>query len=357
MPCRGVTWVSVLPTHRRRGVMRALLAEHEAECRRQRSRRVAAAQLAVRAVRGLRRRHAPRPGDDRDAGRGVPRPAARRAPADGRSERRAGGLSGGLGALPAGDAGFTTRPDPEISWTLKDLEGFCVFAGDDGYALYTVDRQWPGPNAEFQRQGEGADGGDAGRVRRAVAVPLRPHARRRGGRERPSDRRARAAPRAPVAARRRLPRQRRPVAEAARPRGAVRGARPARPGPPTSATRRSRASCWAPSRPPRWPVRAASPRAPRRSGSPRRSPGRRSSSSSQRPKRRWTARANVSRNTRGPHTSAKTTRETVPDPRFGARHRNGHDLHGPRKSTRTPRTGYARSSSFSYLQVIKTLCR
>ena len=46
--------------------------------------------------------------------------------------------------------GFTTRPDPEISYTLKDLEGFCVFAGDDGYALYTVDRRWTGPNAEFQ---------------------------------------------------------------------------------------------------------------------------------------------------------------------------------------------------------------
>ena len=46
--------------------------------------------------------------------------------------------------------GFTTRPDPEIAWTLKELEGFCVFAGDDGYALYTVDRQWPGPNAEFK---------------------------------------------------------------------------------------------------------------------------------------------------------------------------------------------------------------
>ena len=46
--------------------------------------------------------------------------------------------------------GFTTRPDPEISYTLKELEGFCVFAGDDGYALYTVDRRWTGPNAEFQ---------------------------------------------------------------------------------------------------------------------------------------------------------------------------------------------------------------
>ncbi len=25
-----------------------------------------------------------------------------------------------------------------------------MFAGDDGYALYTVDRRWTGPNAEFQ---------------------------------------------------------------------------------------------------------------------------------------------------------------------------------------------------------------
>ena len=35
VPCRGITWVGVLPTHRRRGVMRALLGDHLAECERQ----------------------------------------------------------------------------------------------------------------------------------------------------------------------------------------------------------------------------------------------------------------------------------------------------------------------------------
>ena len=106
VPCRGITWVSALPTHRRRGVMRALLAEHEAECLRQGAVGLAAAQLAVRALLGLRGRDASRAGDGVDAARRVRRPAARDRAAPGRSGGVARGLPGRLGALPADHAGL-----------------------------------------------------------------------------------------------------------------------------------------------------------------------------------------------------------------------------------------------------------
>jgi predicted acetyltransferase len=150
VPCRGVTWISVLPTHRRRGVMRALMADHDAECARQ----GAAASLLHSSVSGLY------------AGYGV---AARRArvtvatphieflDAPPEVDLRLADPVESVAACQAvwercrlATTGFTTRPEPEITWALKDLEGFCVFAGDDGYVLYTVDRRWPGPNAEYR---------------------------------------------------------------------------------------------------------------------------------------------------------------------------------------------------------------
>ena len=150
VPCRGITWVSVLPTHRRRGVMRALMAEHEAEC----LRRGAVASLLHSSQSGLYEGYGV---TTRRARVTIATPlAAFRDPPPDVALR----LVDPKGALAACQAvwercrlvtpGCTTRPDPEIKWTLKDLEGFCVFAGDDGYALYTVDRQWPGPNAEFK---------------------------------------------------------------------------------------------------------------------------------------------------------------------------------------------------------------
>jgi len=150
VPCRGVTWVSVLPTHRRRGVMRALLAEHEAECLRQ----GAVASLLHSSQSGLYEGYgiATRRARVTIA---TPLAAFRDPPPD--VPLQMVDPNGALAACQAvwercrlGTPGFTTRPDPEIAWTLKDLGGFCVFAGDDGYALYTVDRQWPGPNAEFK---------------------------------------------------------------------------------------------------------------------------------------------------------------------------------------------------------------
>jgi predicted acetyltransferase len=150
VPCRGITWVSVLPTHRRRGVMRALMAEHDAECRRQ----GVAASLLHSSQSGLY------------AGYGVATRRARVTVATPHTaflepppeiELRLADAAGSLAACQAvwdrcrlQTPGFTTRPDPEIAYVLKDLEGFCVFAGDDGYMLYTVDRRWTGPNAEFQ---------------------------------------------------------------------------------------------------------------------------------------------------------------------------------------------------------------
>ena len=49
VPCRGITWVSVLPTHRRRGVMRALLRGARGGVPAAGRGGVAAAQLAVAA--------------------------------------------------------------------------------------------------------------------------------------------------------------------------------------------------------------------------------------------------------------------------------------------------------------------
>ena len=150
VPCRGITWVSALPTHRRRGVMRALLREHEAECRRQ----GAAASLLHSSQSGL---YAGYGVATRRARVTVSTPHAEFVDPPPEIELRMADPVASLAACQAvwercrlTTPGFTTRPDPEISWTLKELEGFCVFAGDDGYALYTVDRRWTGPNAEFQ---------------------------------------------------------------------------------------------------------------------------------------------------------------------------------------------------------------
>ena len=150
VPCRGITWVSALPTHRRRGVMRALLREHEAECRRQ----GAAASLLHSSQSGL---YAGYGVATRRARVTVSTPHAEFVDPPPEIELRMADPVASLAACQAvwercrlTTPGFTTRPDPEISYTLKELEGFCVFAGDDGYALYTVDRRWTGPNAEFQ---------------------------------------------------------------------------------------------------------------------------------------------------------------------------------------------------------------
>ena len=152
VPCRGITWLGVLPTHRRRGVMRALLGDHLAECERQ---GVAASLL-----------HASNSGIYVGHGYGVATRRARvrvavphvtfREPAPDLELR----MTDPLGAHDACQAvwercrlatpGFTSRPDPELQWTLKELKGFCTFAGDDGYVLYSVEREWPGPNAEFR---------------------------------------------------------------------------------------------------------------------------------------------------------------------------------------------------------------
>jgi predicted acetyltransferase len=152
VPCLGITWVGVLPTHRRRGVMRALLADHLAAC----ERTGAAASLL----------HASNSGFYVGQGYGVAARRARvrvavphvtfRAPAPELELKMADPLASHAACQAVWERcrlrtpGFTTRPDPELQWTLKELKGFCVFAGDDGYALYRVEREWPGPNAEFR---------------------------------------------------------------------------------------------------------------------------------------------------------------------------------------------------------------
>ncbi len=150
VPCRGITWVSVLPTHRRRGVMRALLADHDAECRRQ----GAVGSLLHSSQSGLYTGYGVA---TRRARVTVSTPHVAFVDPPPEVELRLTDPVESLAACQAvwercrlATPGFTTRPDPEISYTLKDLEGFCVFAGDDGYVLYTVDRRWTGPNAEFQ---------------------------------------------------------------------------------------------------------------------------------------------------------------------------------------------------------------
>jgi predicted acetyltransferase len=154
VPCRGITWVGVLPTHRRRGVMRAILGEHLAAC------------VAGGAAASLL--HASNSGLYAGQGYGiatrrarvrlsVPHVEFRDPPPELALELR--DPSTAHAACQAvwercrpRSTGFLSRPDPELAWTLKDLKGFCVFAGDDGYALYRVDREWPGPNAEYRVQ-------------------------------------------------------------------------------------------------------------------------------------------------------------------------------------------------------------
>jgi predicted acetyltransferase len=119
VPCRGVTWVSVLPTHRRRGVMRALLAEHEAECLRQ----GAAASLLHSSQSGLYEGY----GIATRAARvtvATPVAAFRDQPPP--TELQMVDPKSAVAACQAvwercrlGTPGFTTRPDPEIFWTLK----------------------------------------------------------------------------------------------------------------------------------------------------------------------------------------------------------------------------------------------
>jgi predicted acetyltransferase len=152
VPCRGITWLGVLPTHRRRGVMRALLDDHLAAC------------ANGGAVASLL--HASNSGLYLSRGYGVATRRARvrlavphiafRAPPPELALR----LVEPTAALDACQAvwercrtatlGFTTWPDPELQWALDELKGFCVFAGDDGYALYRVEREWSGPDAQYR---------------------------------------------------------------------------------------------------------------------------------------------------------------------------------------------------------------
>jgi predicted acetyltransferase len=152
VPCRGITWVGVLPTHRGRGVMRALLDDHLACC----ARTGAAASLlhASNSRLYLRRGYgvATRRARVRIA---VPHIAFREPPPD--IDLQMVEPAAAHDACQAvwercrhGTPGFTTRPDPELTWALQELKGFCVLAGDEGYALYRVERDWPGPNAEFR---------------------------------------------------------------------------------------------------------------------------------------------------------------------------------------------------------------
>jgi predicted acetyltransferase len=152
VPCRGITWVGVLPTHRRRGAMRALLAEHLAEC----ERRGAAASLLHASNSGFYVSHGYGAASRRARVR-VAVPYVRfREPAPELELRITDPLASHAACQEVWERcrlrtpGFTSRPDPELQWTLKDLKGFCVFAGDEGYALYQVEREWRGPNAEHR---------------------------------------------------------------------------------------------------------------------------------------------------------------------------------------------------------------
>lgn len=152
VPCRGITWVGVLPTHRGRGVMRALLDDHVEACRRD----GAAASLLHASQSDLYRGYG---AATRRARVTVDTTHVRFRDAAPELEVRLVDPADALAACQdvwercrLARPGFTTRPDPELRWALDEVatEGFCVFAGDDGYALYRVDRDWPGAHGEYK---------------------------------------------------------------------------------------------------------------------------------------------------------------------------------------------------------------
>ncbi len=144
VPCRGLTWVAVLPTHRRRGVMRALVEEHLATCRTE----GLAASLLHSVVSGFYR----------PFGYGVATRRARITVATAHARFRDDApapvplrLVEPKGAIEHYQAvwercrrersGFTDRLDADARWLLDDHKGFMV-ACDDGYALYTFERRY-----------------------------------------------------------------------------------------------------------------------------------------------------------------------------------------------------------------------
>ena len=245
-----------------------------------------------------------------------------------------------------GTPGFTTRPDPEIAWTLKDLEGFCVFAGDDGYALYTVDRQWPGPNAEFKvKVQELMAATPAAYAALWQYLCGLTHVVEVVANVRPIDEPVQHLVRQP----RRVDVSH--VGDGLWLKPLDRAALCAARGLPDPGPRRRRRGAREPPAG-RLHARLAGPCGPH-------PPGRRAGVGlrdgplvaarvlgSRAVETAVGGRADVSRNTRGPHGSAKTPRETVPGSTFRCQAPKRARFARPRKSTRTPRTGYAESRHF-----------
>ncbi len=153
----GLTWVATLPSHRRRGVMSALLDAHlalarELDC-------VASVLDAVDSSLYGRYGYGTATYDVE-----LTIPTAhvtfREPPTDRRirvaDARESVQLMQGVWhAAQQQRAGMTNRPDPEVEWWVAEHEGFLIVAEDDagvadGYASYSVEDRWTSVHADYK---------------------------------------------------------------------------------------------------------------------------------------------------------------------------------------------------------------
>ncbi len=153
----GLTWVATLPSHRRRGVMSALLDAHLAHAREHGS----AVSVLDAVDSALYGRH----------GYGIATydveltiPTAHvtfREPPTSRRIRFAEAaqsvplMQRVWHATQPQRSGMTNRPDPEVEWWVAKHEGFMIVAEDDageadGYASYTVEDRWTSVHADYK---------------------------------------------------------------------------------------------------------------------------------------------------------------------------------------------------------------
>ena len=153
----GLTWVATLPSHRRRGVMSALLDAHLALARDQ-----GCLVSVLDAVdSGLYGRYGYGTATyDVELTIPTAHVTFKEPPSD-RQVRFADAresvqlMQRVWHAAQRQRAGMTNRPDPEVEWWVAEHEGFLIVAEDDageadGYASYSVEDRWTSVHADYQ---------------------------------------------------------------------------------------------------------------------------------------------------------------------------------------------------------------